>query len=208
MAVDPGVLYGECRRRITALVTAPGVDESLVVPATPEWSVHDVIAHLSGVSEDAVSGNMAGAPGDDWTAAQVVRGKDRSLAELLDGWAERSPFLEAFFSSPAGAAMMAGVYDVHTHEADVRHALGLPVDIPADFLGWAAAAFRDGFASLVAEAGLPSVDVDIDDVEWFRGRLGRRTEAEVRAYPWSADPEPYLPYFFIFGRAAASLGER
>jgi hypothetical protein len=48
----------------------------------------------------------------------------------------------------------------------------------------------------------------IADVEWFRGRLGRRTEDEVRAYPWPSDPTPYLDVFFIFGVAQQSLGER
>lgn len=208
MSVDPGVLYRTCRERITALVRAPGVDESMVVPATPEWTVHDVIAHLSGIAEDATSGNMAGAPGDVWTAAQVARGKDRSLDDLLDQWTTLAPFMEAVFSSPEGAPRLNGVFDVHTHEADLRNAFGLPVDVPADFVAWVAAMFRAGFADAVAAAGLPPVTVEASDLEWFRGRLGRRTEDEVRAYGWSADPEPYLDTWFIFGRARQSLGER
>lgn len=207
MSVDPGVLYRTCRERITALVSAPGVDESLVVPATPEWTVHDVIAHLSGIAEDATSGNMAGAPGDVWTAAQVARGKDRSLDDLLDQWTTLAPFMEAVFSSPEGAPRLNGVFDVHTHEADLRNALGLPVAVPADFLAWVAGIFRAGFADAVAAAGLPPVTVEAADLEWFRGRLGRRTEDEVRGYGWSADPDPYLDTFFIFGRATRSLGE-
>jgi len=59
----------------------------------------------------------------------------------------------------------------------------------------------------VAAAGLPPVTVEAADLEWFRGRLGRRTEDEVRGYGWSADPDPYLDTFFIFGRATRSLGE-
>jgi uncharacterized protein (TIGR03083 family) len=207
MSVDPGLLYRTCRERITALVSEPSVDETLVVPATPQWTLHDVIAHLAGVTEDALNGNMVGAPGDDWTAAQVARGRSRSLTELLSGWQERAPTVEAVFSSPDGAPMLAGVIDVHTHEADLRHALGLPVDVPADFLAWAGTRFRDGFASQVTAAGLPPVDLSLSDLEWFRGRLGRRTEAEVRAYPWPADPSPYVHLFFVFGRAAQSLGE-
>ncbi|MEN9643753.1 MAG: hypothetical protein RL238_422 [Actinomycetota bacterium] len=208
MSVDLGILYRSSRDRVIELVTAPGVDEHVAVPATPEWTIHDVIAHLSGVGDDATSGNMAGAPGDAWTAAQVARGKDRSMAELLDAWGRTGPMMDVFFSSPDGAAMAPGVFDVHTHEADLRHALGLPVDVPADFLAWAAELFRGGFAGAVAEAGLPPVAVEASDFEWFRGRLGRRTVDEVSAYGWSADPGPYLDAFFIFGRAERSLGER
>lgn len=207
MSVDPGYFYRTCRERITALVSDPSVDESVVVPSTPEWTVHDVVAHLSGISDDATTGNMGGAPGEAWTAAQVERGRTKSLQELLDQWARTSPMLEAVFSSPDGSPMLAGVIDVHTHEADLRHALGLPVEVPAEFLAWVAERFRDGLAKQVATAGLPPVSVDASDLEWFRGRLGRRTTAEVCAYGWSVDPAPYLEHFFVFGRADRSLGE-
>ena len=60
----------------------------------------------------------------------------------------------------------------------------------------------------MAAEGLAPVDLQISDAEWYRGRLGRRTEAEVRAYPWPVDPTPYLDVFFVFGRAEQSLGER
>ena len=208
MSVDPGILYRTCRERISALVAAPGIDTDRVVPATPRWTVHDVIAHLSGISDDATSGNMDGAPGDEWTAAQVERGRALTVGQLVERWEHNSPMLEAFFSSPAGAGSLNGVFDVHTHEADLRHALGMCVEVPAEFLAWAAPDFRDGFAEAIADAGLAPITVDIDDFEWFRGRLGRRTEAEVRAYAWSADPSPYLDEFFIFGRAERSLGEQ
>ena len=207
MSVDPGFLYRTCRERITALVSQPGIDESMVVPATPKWTVHDVVAHVVGITEDATTGNMAGAPGEDWTAAQVVRGSSKSLDELLAVWAERAPMVEAVFSSPEGAPMLAGVMDVHTHEADLRNALGLPVDVPGDAVSWAAQRLRGAFVEQVAAAGLPPVDLPISDLEWFRGRFGRRTADEVRAYPWPTDPEPYVDLFFVFGRAERSLGE-
>jgi uncharacterized protein (TIGR03083 family) len=208
MAIDLGEMYRSCRERITTLVSAPGVDPDLVVPATPEWSVHDVIAHLSGIAEDAAQGNMAGAPGESWTAAQVTRGRERSIAELIEKWNEYAPGMEAFFSSPGGEAMAAGVFDVHTHEADLRNALGLPVAVPADFLSWAAGNFRVSFTDALAETDLPAVEVAASDLDWFRGRLGRRTVDEVCAFGWSAEPAPYLDAFFIFGRASVSLGER
>ncbi len=208
MSVDPGILYRTCRERVTSLVSDPSVDETMVVPATPEWTVHDVVAHLSGISEDATSGNMEGAPGDAWTAAQVERGRTKSLDDLIALWQERAPMVEAVFSSPEGQPMLAGVIDVHTHEADLRHAFGLPVDVPADFLAWVGDRFRDALDQQAAAAGLPPAELDISDLEWFRGRLGRRTEDEVRAYPWPVDPSPYLDLFFVFGRATHPLGER
>ena len=207
MTIDLGVLYGGARERIAGLVTAPGIDPDLIVPATPRWSVHDVVAHVAGIAADGTSGNMAGAPGDEWTAAQVARGAGKSIAELLAEWEKTGAMMAGFLSSPAGAGASAAVVDIHTHEADLRHALGLPVAVPSDFLAWAGAAMRERFAGQCEEAGLPPVDVAVDDFEFFRGCLGRRTEAEVLSYGWSTDPVPYLDAFFLFGRAEASLGE-
>jgi hypothetical protein len=65
----------------------------------------------------------------------------------------------------------------------------------------------DGFHEAVADAGLAPVSVVASQVDVFRGRLGRRTAAEVAAYDWSGDPSAYLDTWFIFGRAEQSLGE-
>jgi hypothetical protein len=75
-------------------------------------------------------------------------------------------------------------------------------------LSWAAGNFRVSFTDALAETDLPAVEVAASDLDWFRGRLGRRTVDEVCAFGWSAAPAPYLDAFFIFGRASVSLGER
>jgi len=204
---DLGALYRSARERITALAVGPLIDPTLVVPATPEWSVHDVIAHLSGIAVDGTSGNMEGAPGDAWTAAQVARNVDRSIAEMLAEWTLVGPLMEGFLSSPAGQNASSAVIDIHTHEADLRHALGLPVAVPSDFLAWAGPRLRDGFNAAVEKAGLAPVTVVVSDLELFRGRLGRRTDGEVLALEWSTPAAEYLDLFFIFGRAEQSLGE-
>jgi uncharacterized protein (TIGR03083 family) len=201
-----GEWYRAARERITAMVD----DEvgTMPVPATPEWDVHDVIAHLAGITEDARTGNMAGATTDAWTAAQVERGRSRTVTELLDQWAADAPAVEWFLSTPDGeATSWRAVLDIHTHEADLLNALGRPVDLPAEFLTWMAPIMRHGFDEAVAAAGLPAVAVEASDLQWFRGRLGRRTVDEVCAYGWSADPLVHLDHWFIFGRAERSLGE-
>ncbi len=207
MTIDRGEAYRAARERISQLVTGDDVDPNLRVAATPEWTVHSVLAHLSGIADDASTGNMEGAPGEEWTAAQVARGVGRTIGELVDQWNLSGPQIEGFLSSPAGEAASAAVMDIHSHEADLRLALGRAVSVPAEFLAWAGPSLRNGFADAVVEAGLPPVEVTASDFEWFRARLGRRTVAEVSAYRWSADPEPYLDAFFVFGRAGSSLGE-
>lgn len=207
MIVDLGASYRAARQRVSALVGTVDVDPAVSVPATPAWNVHDVVAHLAGIAVDARSGNMEGAPVDAWTAAQLVRGADRTIAELLGEWAQAAPMIEGFLTSPGGESASSAVMDIHTHEADLRHALGLPVAVPLAFLEWAGPSMRVGFAEQCNRADLAPVEVVASDFEWFRGRLGRRTAEEVAAYEWSADPVPYLDSFFVFGRATASLGE-
>lgn len=114
---------------------------------------------------------------------------------------------EGFLSSPAGAQMNAPVFDVCTHEADLRQALGLPVEYPVDMVEFSAEQMLAGFAEQVADAGLPAVEVSGPPFEVFRGRLGRRTAEEVAALEWSSSPEAYLDSWFIFGRRAESLSE-
>jgi uncharacterized protein (TIGR03083 family) len=212
--IDQGAMYRAARLRLSELIRGIDADtEARQVPATPLWTVHDLVAHVVGVAADGTSGNMAGAPGEAWTAAQVARGKGVPIADLLADWERTGPLMEAFLSSSAGAMAGAAVLDVHTHEADLRHALGLPMQVPDDFLQWGATRMSDGFAEAVAGSGLPPVTVDASTLEWFRGRFGRRTEAEVRAYGWfgpggeRVDPGPYLDQWFVFGRATAPLGE-
>jgi uncharacterized protein (TIGR03083 family) len=205
MAADLGEMYRAARVRISALVS----DEvaAVRVPATPLWDVHDVVAHLAGVTEDVHTGNMEGVTTDPWTAAQVERGRTKTVADLVAMWDEYAPRVEWFLSTPDGASAYRAVLDVHTHEADLLNALGRPIDLPAGFLTWMTPLLRDSFDEAVAQAGLPAPTVNASNLQWFRGRLGRRTADEVRAYGWSADPVAYLDHWFIFGRAERSLGE-
>lgn len=205
MEIDLGAMYRAARLRISGLVN----DEvgGVPVPATPLWDVHDVVAHLAGVTEDVRTGNMDGVTTDPWTAAQVERGRSKTVAELLAMWDEHAHLVEGFLSSPAGPSAFRAVLDIHTHEADLLNALGRPIDLPSEFLDWMTPLLEADFAEAVAGAGLPAVTVAASDLQWFRGRLGRRTVGEVSGYGWSADPALYLDHWFVFGRAVQSLGE-
>jgi uncharacterized protein (TIGR03083 family) len=205
VSADLGVLYRNARMRVGAMVSDASGDTR--VPATPLWTVHDVVAHLGGVVDDVLAGNMEGVTTDPWTAAQVERGRSKTVAQMLASWNEGAPVIEGFLSTPDGAAAYRAVLDVHTHEADLQNALGHPLQLPADFVEWMEPVMLANFEEAVAVAGLESIQVDIPAVELFRSRLGRRTVAEVMAYSWSADPTPYLDAWFLFGRAEQSLGE-
>ena len=204
MAIDLGASYRAARLRIADLVNDDLSNRP--VPATPAWSVHDVVSHLYGVMTDVSSGNLDGVATPPWTAAQVQRCRSKSVAEVIDEWAGAASGFEAFLSSPAGSNASAAVMDVHCHETDLRTALGMAPALPDDVLAWAGESMRGAFTAQVAAAGLPEVTLDASDLELFRGRLGRRTRDEVAALGWSADPAPYLDIFFIFGPTDHPVG--
>jgi uncharacterized protein (TIGR03083 family) len=204
MAIDLGGIYRASRLRVADLVDDTLADRP--VPATPAWQMHDVVAHLAGVMHDIATGNLDGVTTDPWTAAQVERARGKSVAQIVDEWADGASGFEEFLSSPGGANASAAVMDVHAHEIDLRSALGLAPDLSDEVVGWLGSSMRAGFDRQVVAAGLPPVTLDASDFEMFRGRLGRRTAEEVGAFGWSADPAPYLDAFFLFGPTDQPVG--
>ena len=82
-----GQLYCDGRTAFIELLRSLNADQMATrVVATPEWTVKQVLGHLSGIVEDAVAGNMQGVTTEPWTAAQVERGETRSAEELLQQW--------------------------------------------------------------------------------------------------------------------------
>ncbi|HEX4017026.1 MAG TPA: maleylpyruvate isomerase N-terminal domain-containing protein [Frankiaceae bacterium] len=94
--------YRESRVRLSAFVSEHAEADDTPVPATPGWTVHDVIAHLVGVAEDLVSGKLTDGPTFEWTAGHVARGGGIPTAELLQKWAGLSPDTERIADGGAG----------------------------------------------------------------------------------------------------------
>jgi hypothetical protein len=73
---DSANAWGDLYRANVAAITrlASDLDEAglaTTVPGSPDWTVHDVLAHLAGGPADALAGRMEGAPGPEWTARHV-----------------------------------------------------------------------------------------------------------------------------------------
>jgi uncharacterized protein (TIGR03083 family) len=199
---DVGAAYRGVRMRVSELVT--GADAAAlgrVAPATPDWTVHDVLAHLVGVSTDIVSGNLDGVGTDPWAAAQVERSRDRSCEQLVAEWDEHGPVVEemaAQFGRAAGQLLS----DATTHEHDVRGALdaagardGDAVTLSFAFVALTLSEELDasGAGALVVEhsgrrevlgTGAPVASLRIDDFEFVRALTGRRNLEQIAAYDW------------------------
>lgn len=220
MATDIDRLYRQGCASFRALVEDLDAEQHHArVPCTPDWDVHDVVAHVVGIAEDISSGRVDGAGTDPWTSAQVERGRDRPVAELLAAW---EPLIPGVAATLAAFGERRPIVDVHAHEHDIRHALAVPEDrrseIVAESIDWLpdqapiGRALRiewsDGGRQDQPGDGDQLVLRDVTPFEVFRSRLGRRTRGQVLDYDWSEDPSELLDTWFIFGPAAVDIGER
>ncbi len=219
---DIGIQYGAVRERVSALVADLSDEQAAQpVPACPGWTVHDVVAHLSGAATDIVAGHLDGVGGPAWTGAQVEARREVPIGEMLAAWAEVSPQLEEGLRAMGGLLASLGVADAWHHEQDLRGALGAPggADPAAEHTaivgygtlagnaftaaGIAPLRIEAGDVNFVTGEGEPGATVTGTPYELARAVGGRRTEAELRALTWQGDAEPYIATLAEMGPAEA-----
>ncbi len=120
---DWAQLYRDNVAAVTGLAEGLTVEQlGTHLPASPAWTVHDVLAHLAGGPADAVAGRMRGAPGPEWTARHVGERSALPVDVLL---AEMQANLETVATSVATSPAPAIVWDITVHHADLHEGLGL-----------------------------------------------------------------------------------
>jgi uncharacterized protein (TIGR03083 family) len=213
---DLSEAYRDLRGRVTDLVRAATPDElASVAPATPEWRVHDVLAHLVGVPADILAGRLDGVTTDAWTEAQVAPRRDVPTLALLEEWEETSAQVEPMIPSfgITGGQM---VGDAVTHEHDIRDALGRPgardstaVYVGSHWMGHRVGDFHRGagHGTLRVETDLwvetfgdeePSATLRASAFELLRAATGRRSAAQIATFDWDGPPHPELVVMPIF----------
>lgn len=162
--------YAGVRRRVAALVE--GADRDAPCPLTPAWTVGDTLAHAVGVA-DVVAGRIEGAATDPWTAAQVDARLGRTIHDMLAEWDERGPQLEALILQVPTVISGQVVFDVVTHEHDLRYALGAFGAHDSDAIG-IAAGWIAGAAQGRKTAMEPAIEVVYGGrrVQWGTGPVG------------------------------------
>jgi hypothetical protein len=214
-SVDTGNVYERTRREFIATVVALS-DQKLhaQVPATPAWSVRDVLAHVVGLAAD-LNAQRLPAPDDvggtAWTNLQVERGRGRALGEVLAEWErEAAPFEDGLraFGYEVGSHFVA---DLHAHYQDVRHAIGLPADADELTVRVALDHYLGFIDAMLREAGWGRLDVDAvgearhlgdpgphkarlcaQPFELLRSVSGRRSVRQIRALEWHGDADDLL----------------
>jgi len=207
--VDCGLVYQRLRRRLMATVRSLDSDAlALTVPATPAWSVRDVVAHVIGIAHDLNAERFDVTDSDEWTARQVRERRDASIDDLEAEWDHEAPRFEEglrVFGYEVGSHF---VGDLLQHVADIHHAVGLdPIDddealaVGLDFYldtcHQALVAHDRGALGVQATdpprdrwtlgAGREVATLEATRYELFRAIGGRRSQRQLRAMSWTGD---------------------
>ncbi len=214
--VPNGEVYRGIREDLTAILRVDPLGvQDLPVPACPAWRVRDVAAHLVGVVDDVLHGNLEGVTTDAWTAAQVDARRGRSLVEILDEWDRIAPPFEAAATGLGSSLDPRALLDTWTHQQDLRTALGLPpADDPVGLHHTAVTLVRMCEARMdsgrippfrIVLDGTPVADragaaaVHTTAFEWARAVVGRRSRAQAIAWNWhGVDPEDVVDRLVVF----------
>jgi uncharacterized protein (TIGR03083 family) len=217
---DYAQTYHDTRGRVIDLVG--NLDQQqldTIAPATPEWRVRDIVAHLTGVCADILAGNLGGVATDGWTARQVDDRRDVPFDEMLREWEEKGAAIEALVPDFPEVAVGQMITDTATHEQDVRGALDTPGGRDSDAVDIAVhwgAQMLDGSQPLRLETdagaldvgdGTPVATVEASRFELLRAMTGRRSLDQMRAYGWEGAPCPERLILRIFTPRAEPLVE-
>jgi len=209
---DYASAYRGVRVRLIELLRAQSDQElDAIVPATPEWRVRDIAAHLAGVCDDITKGNMAGVASDEWTAAQVTKRAGWEIDHLIADWIEHAIVVEGQMND-WGPGMGQMVFDAFTHEQDIRGALHAPGDHESAAavisFDWITSNLRAPADASPDDPGVrPPIHVVTDDVEvdilgpsgvattlhvsrfeFLRSVTGRRSRRQIEALGWDGEP--------------------
>jgi mycothiol maleylpyruvate isomerase-like protein len=214
-SVDTGALYERTKRAFVAVVSSLPDDSLQVrVPATPLWSVRDVVAHVVGLAADLNAQRFPAAgdgDGQRWTDRQVAERRDTKFTAVLDEWDRETPaFAEGLrtFGYETGSHFVA---DLHAHYHDVRGALALPrnadelvvrvaLDHYLDFVDRMLADAAWGTLEVVAGAearllgahGPHYARLCAQPFEVLRSVSGRRSARQIRALDWDGERDKFL----------------
>ncbi|HEV7648558.1 MAG TPA: maleylpyruvate isomerase family mycothiol-dependent enzyme [Actinophytocola sp.] len=199
--------YRQVRHNVIRLLGELPPDADSVVPACPEWTIRELVAHLVGVAATAI-GRLSG-----WPSRQPASSSNMGVLELLKTWEQLGAEADLLLSESRGRSGSILVMDAFTHELDVRYAIGaeLPDEHPA-FPG-AFELLANGFAAAVSHHGLPALRLSTGSTQWtvgkgvpaatvtaprydlYRSLAGRRSHEQITALEWDRDSHRWLPAF-------------
>ncbi len=223
-SLDVGAAYRSLRGRVTEIlsnISAERWEQS--VPHCPAWTIRETLAHLAGVVDDGIHGNMTGVATDAWTQAQVDKRADLSGLEILEEWNTYAPFVEAR-ASEKGLALSQLLFDAVTHEHDLCFAVDVVGARDSDALAVGAHFLAIAVPKRLLDRGLPGVTLNVggrvlhdagvealtvtaSKFDFVRSFGSRRTLNQVRELQWSAPPDGVFEHMMPFAPPAQHLAE-
>ena len=213
-SVDEIEEWTRAQERVIALLQGATAEQAETrVPACPDWTVRDLLAHVVGLGADVVAGNEVDDHNEDWTRAQVEARRDHAVADVLAEWRDLTAPMREWMAEHGTRPLG----DVIIHEQDLRGAVGVPGGKDTDGLR----AIRDRFVPrLGARLGeLPPLALVGEDWTWTSGGdpddahvvlqstdfdlaralVTRRSAAQLRSWTTRGDVGPYLDAFALLG---------
>jgi uncharacterized protein (TIGR03083 family) len=225
-SVDTGELYELNRQRLVATIRAASGEElARSVPATPAWSIRDVLAHVVGISADLNALDFGTGDPEAWTAHQVESRREDSIEVIVDEWDREATKFEDGLRLLGYGIGSHYVADLHAHMQDVRMALGLDaardpqtVLVALDFYLESLDETLRGTGSNAIElfvgeerhvVGVPPVVASVkgDPFELLRSLSGRRSLDQIRALDWDGDADSLAPQLSRYPLPEAPLLE-
>ena len=183
-------VYEVTRKELSNFVSSlPEKDLRRPVPATPTWSIHDVIAHMSGALACVASGDfprefflaIGSKEGialiNEWTERQVEDRRERPIQDLLDEWesatASIAPMIRGDVPWPDQVFPFAGyvlMTDLAIHQQDIYGALGVVKDREEAPISIGFSTYVSGIDLRIQSEGGPSIRFVTEDKEKVAGQ--------------------------------------
>ncbi len=172
--------YTELRARVTELMQSLSLEQSkTVVPHCPQWTVKDCLAHMVGVPEDVINGQMDGVATDAWTDRQVQRHTNDSIHDLLAVWETNAPVFAKILPNIPQPVLSQFMFDQTTHEHDIRTAVGQPGARDTLAVAVAEGFIRNSLAQHSDPAIAQLAAHKLTGFEFLRSFSGRRSRSQI-----------------------------
>ena len=210
LRADPAHLYATVRARIGERLRAAGsTADDVRVPACPDWTVAQLVAHLAGTTAALVAHDLPAGDAQSWVDAHVAARAGRSALENWHEWDAVGPAFEAMLVAKQASGSL--VYDAIVHEGDLDAALGFVATRDAAALGYALGRLAATLGRVARERGLGTlrvvgvggepIDIGIGEpvVTWqvadawtaLRALGSRRSAAQLAALGFTGDLVPW-----------------
>lgn len=180
---DSATIYDETRLALAQLIRGLSGDEiHRQVPATPGWTIRDIVSHLSGDAASVTAGEFpeeffasfgdAGAviALNEWTDEHVATRSDMQLEEVLEEWDRNAATVTSMMRGetpwperiPAFGDRVL-LTDLGVHQQDIYGALGIQRDREGPLVKMGGAGYVAILGFRLPAAGIPPLRVEAGD---------------------------------------------